>query len=314
MKHLIHKVNNHFRVSRFAIFFVLVSLLCPSLARSELVDRRECFPIERLPMRLRPLASKILKKALDSEALYTITIAMKPMSSDFISVSADNSTSSKQKVDDIAQILKAFRCGKTIQAELIEFKNRFEGKTYYSPIIYNRVAFDQLMLRESAFFSRLGDIYDEDGRIDFRKTVLAVENSQPPVRFRGYGLLFGYPKEAVDFFVKLYRKKLKTNRYVKREFISIPTFSSRDGNFVWAVPDSSVVTRLERQMRDTAYTILHEYSRRRSSATEGRSSVQLIRNWFSIGNGICDTDKPRWNKDGSQLQLPYQKCARLLQR
>lgn len=300
---------------KLALFSVLASLSFTHPARSELVPRSECFPIERLPTRLRSVASKILKRALDSEALYTVALAMKPMSGDFVSVVSDDSKESNNKVRDIARILRAFRCGETIQSELIEFKQRFDGKRYYSPIIFNRIAFDQLMLNEHIFFSGLGDVYDEDGSFSLRKVVLAVENSESFTRFRGYGLLFGYPKEAVEFFVSASEEEARTGQFVKREFVSVPTFGSKVGHFVWAVPVGHQLTRLEQEMRDTASLVLREYTRRRNSRTDGISSVRLIRNWFSIGNGICDTNKPtlsNFYENQFPLRPLFQKCMRFL--
>jgi len=276
----------------FVLFLILSSFAISQPARPEVVARKDCFPFEQLPNRLRSEATKLLKKALDSEALYTMAIDMKPMSGDFTWITSNGSSASNKKLQDIAQILKFFHCGKTIQAELMESKIRFNGERHYSHIIFNRVAFDRLMIEEQAFFSALGDVFESPGRFSPRKVLAAVENSEASIRFRGYGLLFGYPKEAVDFFVSGAEEEARTGRFVKREFVSIPTFSSKDHRFVWAVPVGHQLTAIEREMQEGATPILQEYIRRRTDRSENKNSVELIRNWFSVGKFTCDTDKP----------------------
>lgn len=108
-------------------------------------------------------------------------------------------------------------------------------------------------------------------------------------RFGGYGYLFGYPDEAVNFFVAAAAEEEFTGKFVERDFYSAPTVSKSTNGFVWAVPKNNVETESERMIKNRATRIYNEYRARREKyiGENKKGAVELLRDWFCAEAGKC---------------------------
>jgi hypothetical protein len=131
------------------------------------------------------------------------------------------------------------------------------------------------------------------------EVLMAVEYERSSARNGGYGFLFGYPENAVRFFVESVDHEEWTGEFVERDFYSVPTFSRPTNGFVWAVPKGYAETENDRNIKRRALAVLEEYkSRRARYIGEGKPGVvALLRDWFDNGHGKYS---PRFAKVSSQ--------------
>lgn len=283
----------------------------------------ECFPFEKLSPEKRKTAEELLLKALDSEALYTIAGDLKPMSSGFASFEfatrevrgiseteagqlvskypdeasrrdltkeeksrvtlADNYMKRRNalaKMDETREILGHFRCGDRLYADVYHFSRAFEGKRFAEAVVFNRPALRDKINEKSVFFARFGVTANSHPL----QALFAVEYDQTGARFGGYGYLFGYPDYAVSFFVNAADEEEFTGKFVERDFLSIPTFSSPTNRFVYAVPKGHAENDADRALKEKALKIFEEYKKRRAEYIgEGKKGpAQMMRDW--LGN------------------------------
>lgn len=277
------------------IFALVIFLGNVSLGYAELVAKSDCFPIENLAVHLRTKAEVILRKALHSEALYSLATDLKPISSDFFSIELKEDKPSSEVLQELQSIMSVLHCGKTIRFELHKYAETYEGSNVYSAVAVNLVKFKRLMEDHPDFFSSLGDVRDLDGEFDVKKVIDAVESSPHLIRLRGYGYLHGYPDAAVNFFVSAARREQKTKRHINRSFVSAPTYDADDHHFVWAVPKGMKLSTEEFEIISHAKDILRQYRELMSQPSIRSSPVKLIRKWFSSTKSLCDTEKPKRN-------------------
>lgn len=280
----------------------------------------ECFPFEKLPPEKRRTAEALLLKALDSEALYTIAGDLKPMSSGFASfefatrevrgiaateaadlaakypseesrralsradlarVTLAESFIKRQKalkaIEETRELLGYFRCGDRLYAEVYHFSRVFEGKRFAEAVVFNRPALRAKIREKEGFFARYGVTVSSHPL----QALFAVEYDETGARFGGYGYLFGYPDHAVNFFVAAADEEEFTGRFVERDFLSLPTFSSPTNRFVYAVPKGHVANDDDKRLKEKALVIFDEYRKRRSEYIgEGKKGVvQMMRDW-----------------------------------
>lgn len=271
---------------------VTIAVLCLlTLANIAAAQRNECFPFERLPSESRAKADDLLLKALDSESLYTIVGGLKPMSSGFASFQievrppkedkkAEERRRSLAALDQAREILRHFRCGEKIFADVQHFAKTFDGKRFSETVIFNRQSVEAMLMARSDFFDRWG-ITENSHPLQI---LYAVEYDETGARFGGYGYLFGYPEYAVRFFVQASREEEFTGKFVQRDFYSIPTFSSPANRFVYAVPKGHLENSEDRALKEKALKIFHEYKTRREQYIgDGRKGVvEMVRAW------LCD--------------------------
>jgi hypothetical protein len=260
------------------------------------VPRGECFPVESLPMDLRPQAEALLLRMLDTEALYTLAGGLKPMSSGFARYRVSLQDLRIGEVDQARRLLHALRCGDDIYATVQLFsrlspapsssngagglERAFEGVVFHVPSYRRAIA------QHASFFAL-------HGLTPFShpmETVMTVEHIENPPRLRGFGYLFGYPDHAVDWFVNAEVERRRTGKLVEREFLSIPTFERAENQFVYAVPKGHALRVEDLDLRSRAGEILAEYRRLRAEYVgEGkRGVVELMRDWYAAGPGVCD--------------------------
>lgn len=111
------------------------------------VPRAQCFPLETLSPNLRGQAEKVLLDALDSEALYTLVGAVKPMSSGWLSAQFNLDKPDPQKLDELRQIVATFRCGDEIEAHLHAFAKRDDRKINLDSTLFCRPALRAMIAR-----------------------------------------------------------------------------------------------------------------------------------------------------------------------
>lgn len=248
----------------------------------------ECFPIDQLEPRLRPQAEQLMLRMLDRESLYTVISGLKPMSSGFASVvygAEPLDETAYQQLVDLRTILRQFRCGDDLYADMMVFRRVSDGKKTAHAIVVNIPAMRAVIRQYADFFAKLG-ITENSHPME---VVMAVEHAEPSDRHRGYGYLFGYPKYAVDFFVQAAEHQQRTGEFVERDFFHVPTYERETNLFVWAVPKGHIPNSEDLAIRARAEQILQAYrARREQFIGEGKQGVvELLRDWLRGGDGNC---------------------------
>lgn len=252
------------------------------------VPRTECFPLEQLETRLRLQAEQILLRMLDREGLYTVIGGLKPMSSGFATLSFKVDPIDEgalKQLTELRTILKTFRCGDELYADMMVFRRNVKGTKIAHAIVINIQSMRETIAKYADFFAKLG-ITENSHPME---VVMAVEHAPDSDRHRGYGYLFGYPKYAVDFFVEAFQEKERTGKFVEREFFSVPTYEREKHLFVWAVPKGHKPREEDLAILDRARPILETYcSLRERYVGEGKPGVlKLLRDWLDDGTGRC---------------------------
>jgi hypothetical protein len=157
-----------------------------------------------------------------------------------------------------------------------------------SLVVYHRAAMRALIRRQALFFGSLGVTESTDPQ----SVVSAVENAPRAERWRGYGYLFGYPDEAVDFFVRAGVEGDSTKQLVPRDFRRIDTVrrypATQDGppvnaTFVYAVPKGAEETAGDRALRTAAAPRYQRYVqlRPRFIRADSTGAALLWRSWYA---------------------------------
>jgi hypothetical protein len=248
-----------------------------------------CFPLEDLDPRLRTLAEEILLDALDAEALYSIAADIKPMSTGFLEISFPAADGDSAQAQDMRAILAAFNCGPALSAGLQVFTTPFDGELYADGVIFNGPRFAQTLTRYPDLFAAIGVTPD----MSPLEVVQAVDADPTTRRFRAYGLLFGYPEHAVDFFVSAVEQEEATGEFVARDFFQIPTFVSDTGRFVYAVPKGHTPTPEDEALRARALQTLDAYKALRADMVGSNKpgALALARRLFDDGSGQCSPER-----------------------
>ena len=102
-------------------------------------------------------------------------------------------------------------------------------------------------------------------------------------RWRAFGLVFGDPEYAVEFFVTAGEDETRTGQFVTRDFLNIPTFSGERGRFVYAVPKGHAERDEDRALKAKAEPTLTKYKAWRQVYVERvkLGGAELLRNWVS---------------------------------
>ncbi len=289
------------------IFVFLLLLLLSFQALANGVPRAQCFPTEKLPPALRAKSEELLLKALDSEALYTLIGGLKPMSSGVASFKFAVKQPDLREIEEARQALAAWRCGEDLFADVRHFAQTYEdSKTKELTRAAEAVLLNLPAL--SATVSKYADYFAPFGLTPHAhpmEVLMAIEYSQPGLRWRGYGYLFGFPPYAVEFFVNAGESEKQTGKFVERDFLSISTFGAEKHQFVWAVPKGYVEQDEDRAIRARAAEILAAYRERRARFIgAGKPGVsELLRDWFDDGNGFCSLSnamKPKAKAAGAK--------------
>lgn len=201
---------------------------------------------------------ELLLRALDREALYTFVAGLKPMSTGFWKGTIDVAAPDTAEIVRIRRALAPLR-NQTYYADVQTFANAHDGQRHAEAYVVHRAALAAMLSREAAFWSPLGIT-----PCTHAAEVVAIVDRLPRAdRWRAYGLLFGYPNYAIDFFVEATERARSAGGEVgpgkDREFFHIPTASAAEGQFTWAVPIGHVERDEDRAIRERAAAILAAY-------------------------------------------------------
>lgn len=277
--------------SLWGILWLLLWLNSASAGQG--VPRLQAFPIESLPPHLQAQAEAILLRLMDREGLYTVIGGIKPMSSAFVTYTFDPANEQEvARLDTLRQMLRTFRCGEELYADMMVFGRPQDGKRVAHGIVVHLDSLRATIRRYADFFASLG-ITEHSHPME---VVMAVEYAPRAQRHRGYGYLFGYPKYAVDFFVQAGDEQEATGQFVQRDFIHIPTFERETNLFVWAVPKGHQENEEDQRIRRLAQRILASYKARRQRyiGKDMPGIVELLRDWLDDGTGRCSLRHARF--------------------
>jgi hypothetical protein len=254
-----------------------------------------CFPIERLPVTDRAIAERILLEFSDREGLYTLAGGLKPVSSDVrnlqLRIAPTLDTARLAELERLRVIAPALRCGELgvfVQVFSAVFPGRDSSLVRSaSMVLYHRQSLRDAIARHASFFAHLGVTTSADPR----DVVGAVENAPQADRWRGYGYLFGYPDDAVDFFVQAGVEGERSKEIVPRDFRRVETFTKfpeRQGgplvqsSFVYAVPKGAAESAADRALREAAAPRFARYLTLRAQFIKPDSSgaAALWRAWL----------------------------------
>jgi hypothetical protein len=268
----------------------------PARVSDSQTDAAVCFPVERLPVAERALAERVLLEFSDREGLYTLAGGLKPISSDVrdlqLRIAPSLDTAQLAQLDRLRVVAQALHCGELgmfVQVFTATYAGR-DSSTVRSAsmVLYHREAVRAAIVRQAAFFATLG----VTPATDPREVVGAVENAPQADRWRGYGYLFGYPDDAVDFFVQAGVDGARTKQLVPRDFRRVETFTKypdRQGgpavnsSFVYAVPKGSAESTGDRALREAAAPRYARYLSLRAQFIRADSSgaPALWRAWYA---------------------------------
>ena len=201
---------------------------------------------------------ELLLKALDREALYTLVGGLKPLSTGFWQGKIDVATPDTAEIARVRRVLAPLRSD-TYYADVQAFATTHDGQRHVEAYIVHRAALAAIVEREAAFWSPLGIT-----ACTHPAEIVAIVDRLPrPDRWRAYGLLFGYPNYAIDFFVEANDSARTGGGEVgpgkDREFFHIPTASAAESQFTWAVPLGHIDRDEDRALRARAGAILAAY-------------------------------------------------------
>ena len=178
------------------------------------------------------LADSLLRHGLDHEALYSLLDSIKPMSS-LLDVAF---TFEPRTNDSIAVWHAALRRLEELIPQrfffMVPFRRADSMYRTFATYVVHPARWVSCIQTYAPFFIRHG-IYPTTSPV---QAVSIVEAMPKADRWRSYGYLFGYPNDAVDFFVDAGIEQDSTRQFVPRDFRQIPVFAGPTGHFVYAVP------------------------------------------------------------------------------
>lgn len=192
------------------------------------------------------------------------------------------------KITEMREILKHWRCGDEIFADVQHFNRVYDGKRFLDAFVMSAPRLKQMLTDKATYFSRWG-ITPNSHPLEVLYTVDADETN---AREGGYGYLFGYPDHAVRFFVTAGDEEKFSGQFIARDFISIPTFARETNSFVYAVPKGYTATAVDNDLRKKTEPILAAYKKRRAEYIgEGKKGVvEMLRDWFCTTSGCAPSN------------------------
>jgi hypothetical protein len=250
-------------------------------------------------------ADGLVLRLLDSEALYTVRGPIKPISEGFWSQRFDAAQTSTAEIDAVRRHLASVFPQELFASGVVIFANVHDGKKYATAFIAHRPLVRGIVLKYPQIFGPLGISWLSEPQAILE----AVDRAESSTRWRAFGLLFGYPEEAVDFFVKAGESQKATGKFVERDFRNVPTYASEKGRFVYAVPKGSAENWLDRDIRRRAEPILEDYKQRRSFfVPDGKTgAVCLLQSWFASESTVSKSRQS--NSHTRRFQLRFSKYS-----
>lgn len=204
----------------------------------------------------RARADALLESMLRAEALYTLAGGIKPLSTGFWDGQV---VVGDPKLEELTATRRALRLFESeypaFEAGVMTFATTYEGERHLDAFVAHRESLRAMLARHSGFWAPYGLCVESRAE----EVVNVVERMEKLDRFRGYGYLFGYPDEAVDFFVEAARQQEETGKFVERDFRQVPTIESPTGRFTWAVAKGAEVTPGDQRLFDLSARAMAAY-------------------------------------------------------
>ncbi|MEM9800959.1 MAG: hypothetical protein AAGA20_11585 [Planctomycetota bacterium] len=213
----------------------------------------------------------LLREASDHEGLYTLAGGLKPMSTGIWSGSFEVDDPDLAELRDVRAALAPLRNG-TWYADVQVFDSVHEGKRSAQAYVVHRRALATMIERFEAFWSPWGI-----AATTHPSEIVAVVDRMPKAdRWRGYGYLFGFPAESVDFFVEAGLAAEAGGEIgpgKDRQFIQVRTYAKESGRFTYATPLDHVRTPADEALANEASRILDAYAKRRARMRDVESAL-----------------------------------------
>jgi hypothetical protein len=252
------------------------------------VPRSKFFSYDTFDEQTKQLSDELLQKALDSEAFYTLVGQLKPASEGFWGSYFTAETPDIAEIERVRSALRSWSVPDIFYADVLVYESIQQGQRYASAYVIHVPSLKKLITEEANFFGRWGITSETPPG----EVMMAIERSrQPEDRWRGFGLVFGYPRYAIDFFVNAGLHQRNTGEFVERDFRHIATFGGRTGRFVYAVPKLSRPNAEDIELQRQAARPLSEFRRLRPQyLAHTKKPAELLRDWMDDGNGYCHPD------------------------
>jgi len=236
--------------------------------------------VNRTPAGDPPTAESLASRILDSEALYTVTGGLKPVSDGFWQTQFPAHLATSPEVEEARRILKQLPLGPDLEAGVFLFANVFDERKWASAFVAHKPRLRELIVRRSDVFEPLGITADSTPQ----QVMERIDRGPRSSRWRAFGLVFGYPEYAVEFFVRAGEEQDRTKKFVERDFVHLPTFASNEGRFVYAVPKGHLERAEDRMLRVATSEILTRYRAWRSVYLDDHKLgvVELLRQWIAL--------------------------------
>ncbi len=202
-----------------------------------------------------PTADALALRLLDGEALYTVSGGLKPVSEGFWQTSFPATQDTSDEVEAVRKTLSALPLGIDLTAGVLVYSSAFEGKRSASAFVAHKPSLNALIERRKDVFGPIGVTQESTAQ----EVMEAIDRAPRSARWRAFGLVFGYPEYAVEFFVSAGEEEKGSGVFVKRDFLNIPTFGSERGRFVYAVPKGHAERTEDIVLKAKAEPILTRY-------------------------------------------------------
>jgi hypothetical protein len=238
-------------------------------------------------------AARLLLAALDGEALYTLADGTKPVSEGFWHGWVRVDAPDLAEVEAVRAALAPLRSDE-LYADVAVFDAVHDGKRAAQAYVVDRRALAAALTRHAAFFAPYGLAPSAHPC-----EVMAVVERMPKLdRHRGYGLLFGYPVHAIDFFVAVADEPREAGKPAPRRFVQIPTFASPTGRFVYAVPPDAPDRPEDVALRARTEPVLARWRELRAGLAVDdfealRAAVATLRREFAGRAAVGGAGSPR---------------------
>jgi len=226
-----------------------------------------------------PTADSLALRMLDGEGLYTVTSGLKPVSDGFWQTRLPAAQDTSAEVEAVRRHLGSLPLGHDLEAGVLVFATPFDGKRTASAFVAHKPALRALIARRPDVFGPLGVAPGSSPQ----EVMERIDRGPRSARWRAFGLVFGYPEYAVEFFVAVGEEQARNGKYVARDFVNIPTFGGDRGRFVYAVPKGHTERGEDHWLKAMAGPILTRYRAWREVYLRDQKlgAVELLRNWIA---------------------------------
>lgn len=238
----------------------------------------------------------LLNEAADHEALYTLAGGLKPMSTGIWRGSFRTDDPDLADLRGVRAALAPLRTD-IWYADVQVFSNTYDGERSAHAFVVHRASLARMVERFEVFWCAWGIT-----ACTHPAEIVAVVDRMPKAdRWRGYGYLFGYPTDAVEFFIEA-GLAAEDGREVgpgkDRRFIQIPTYAAETGRFAYAVPLDHVPTADDEALASEATRVLAAYTKRKERMRDVRSMVTELRRMNDRSERGMTMDDPQITMSG----------------